>query len=151
MPPDTESDEELKAVKLSLKAQGNVQTHTKSQTGKHKCMQKSEWAHVQSGRNVQYTHEHTNRKHKSRWMRSLSGTPKHTHRCWQSIKNIANLGPTETQTCWYSLAEKHAAHIKNKKNYGVRNKPFTESIFLLFRSYLIFIYPYVTMGLTSLL
>lgn len=60
-------------------------------------------------RHVQYTYEHTNRQINTKAGGcTYSLAHLNTHRHWQSIKNTANRGLTQTQTRWYSLAQQLA-------------------------------------------
>ena len=123
MPPDTESDEEHKATKAYPESPGeHARAHTHTRT--HSKRQASTNAGTKPSRHISQTctvHIWTGKqtdKHKSRWMHSFTGihtdtrmhthTHTHTHTDWHGIKNLANHGPAQTQTCWYSLAQELA-------------------------------------------
>lgn len=140
MPPDTESDEEHEATEAYPESPG--ETHTHPEERQASTSTKGEQPHAQSARHAEHTCEHANRhdKRRSRWMHSLA----HVHTDWHSIKSIGANRPAAPP--WHGSSLSHQTC-----NGTLRNKPSTRSIFSLFRSYLIFIHPYVAVGLTSLL
>lgn len=66
-------------------------------------------------------------------------------------KNKCRLAPNQKYSKSLALPGTTSLHCIKRLHFPPRNKPCTESICLLFCSYLIFIYPYVTTALTSLL
>lgn len=125
--------------RLTLKAQGN--THTQRE-------REGAQIQAQSARHVQCTYEHANRQinTKSRWMRPFTGTLTHRLAPYQKHSKPWQHKHRPAGTPWHSNSLPHQTC-----NCTLRNKPCTKSISSLLRSYLIFIYPYVTAGLTSLL
>lgn len=116
MPPDTESDEEHKATKAYPETPGEhthtqpTHTHTyKEQSRRAQMHAKRRADTCKPTRHVQYTYEHTNRQINTKAGGcTYSLAHLNTHRHWQSIKNTANRGLTQTQTRWYSLAQQLA-------------------------------------------
>lgn len=149
MLPDTESDEEHKAAKAYPESPGE-HTHTYWEAGKRAQMHAQRWAGTGSVSQTYTVHIWTRKqtdKHKSRWVHLVAGTLTHRLASYQKhSKPQTNTNTRPAGTLWHSNSLSHQTC-----NCTLRNKPRTKSIFSLFRSYSVFIYPCVTMGLTSLL
>lgn len=136
--------------RLTPKALGNTHTHTYWEAGKRAQMHAQRWAGTGSVSQTYTVHIWTRKqtdKHKSRWVHLVAGTLTHRLASYQKhSKPQTNTNTRPAGTLWHSNSLSHQTC-----NCTLRNKPRTKSIFSLFRSYSVFIYPCVTMGLTSLL